>query len=149
MLLSTLLTLQLVANSPYANNPKVIALIPTIKYHALQYGIDPHLVLAIIDTESNFNIKAKGASHGEVGLMQLHPKYFPKAKFDIETNIAQGTKYLAKMQKLCQSKYGDAWFVCYNVGPNRFLKYPTKHLYYRKVYAKYNNHRMRYASRNN
>lgn len=108
-----------------------------------KYGIEPQLVYAIITVESNFNRYAVGASHGEIGLMQLHPKYFPKATFEVSNNIDQGVKYLAYVQKLCQPKYGEAWFVCYNVGPNRFLKHPTKHLYYRKVYA---NYRMRIAS---
>lgn len=146
MLLNTLLILQLATSVTHAGEAKIF---PTVQKYALKYGLDPYLVQAIIAVESNYNIKAIGTSHGEIGLMQLRPKYFPKATFDIEQNVAIGTKHLAEMQKLCQSKYGDAWFVCYNVGPNRFLKYPTKHLYYRKVYAKYNNNRMRYASRDN
>lgn len=141
MLLSTLLTLQLVGSSPYSSNPKAEAVYATVQKYALQYNLDPHLVQAIIETESNFNIKAVGRSHGEVGLMQLRPKYFPKAKFDVETNIREGVKYLAYVQKICQSRYGDAWFVCYNVGPNRVLKHPTKHVYYRKVYGNYKGER--------
>lgn len=101
-----------------------------------KYGIDHKLVLGIIQVESGFNPNAIGTSHGEIGLMQLHPRYFPKATFDIRQNISQGVQYLAfvKKQKLAE---GCSWFVYYNVGVNRKLNYPTKHSYYKKVIQTY------------
>lgn len=100
-----------------------------------KYGVDPALVLAIVQVESGFNPKAIGPSK-ERGLMQLHPKYFPKAKLDIKGNMETGVAYLAKLKKLC-GHYKEAWFVCYNVGPNRPLYKPKRFLYYVKVMKEY------------
>ena len=103
-----------------------------------KYGIEAELVLAIIQVESNFKVGAVGRSHGEVGLMQLHPKYFPMAKFDVKTNIETGVKHLASIRNKCQRKYGKAWLVCYNIGHNRAAKLNAKQLpYYKKVMAAY------------
>lgn len=100
---------------------------------AHKYGLDEQLLYAIIKVESNYEVNRVGSSHKERGLMQLHPKYFPKAKFDVATNLRTGAKYLAKVRELCYTKYGDAWFICYNVGPNKHINHPEKFPYYRKV----------------
>ena len=98
------------------------------------YGIEPTLIQAIVKVESGYKKHKAGSSHKERGLMQLHPKYFPKAKFDVATNLRAGVKYLAKVRELCYPKYADAWIVCYNLGPNhKRLKRPTQFAYYRKV----------------
>jgi len=98
-----------------------------------KYGISSELIVAIVKVESNFNPKAVGSSHGEVGLMQLRPKYFKTATFDVENNMEIGVKYLAKLKKICYPKYGDAWFICYNLGPSKTVKHPKLFAYYKKV----------------
>lgn len=99
-----------------------------------KYGVNEKLIHAIVATESNYNIKSIGKKYKERGLMQLRPTFFPGVKLDVATNLRTGVKYLAKVRELCYDKYGDAWFICYNTGPNaRMLKNPTKHSYYRKV----------------
>lgn len=106
---------------------------------ARQYNVDPKLVMAIIKVESNFNPKRVGSSHGEIGLMQLHPKYFPQASFDVEKNIEAGVRYLAELKRI-KGDIGCGWFIHYNVGPNTKINHPTLHSYYRKVakiYPKY------------
>lgn len=114
-----------------ADKKGVIAIVEQV---APKHGMDPKLVIAIIAVESNFNPKAIGKSHGEVGLMQLHPKYF-KGSFDPKKNIEMGVKYLASLKKRCYPRYRDAWFICYNLGPNRktAITSPTEFVYYKKV----------------
>src|SRR5690606_30016581 len=105
-------------------------------HYAERYGVDPQLVLAIIETESSFNPNAVGTSHREIGLMQLHPRFFPDASFDIEENIHAGVRYLAYIQDRKAEKVGCVWFVYYNVGINRQLRYPERHPYVQKVLSK-------------
>lgn len=89
---------------------------------SLQYGIDPDVTLAIIETESSFKQYQVGSS-GEIGLMQLRPKFHPRVTFEISRNIELGVSYLAKMKRLCEPTLGKAWVVCYNKGPSaRFDK---------------------------
>jgi soluble lytic murein transglycosylase-like protein len=103
-----------------------------ILIHASYYGIDPILVQSIIEVESNYNPKAVGSS-GERGLMQIHPKYHENPSFLISKNIAMGVKILDSYYSKCYNMYKDAWFVCYNIGPNKRLKHPKKFDYYKKV----------------
>ena len=76
-----------------------IRLLETIHQEAKKQGLDPHLVLAVIDVESNFNRHAK--SHvGAQGLMQVMP--FWKKEYGDESddlynpkvNIRYGCKIL-------------------------------------------------------
>ena len=120
------------------------------KYYGTKYGVDPQLVYAIIEVESAFNPNAIGKSHGERGLMQLRPRYFPKAStLSPAQNIEMGTKYLAKLQQQFKRKYGDAWFICYNYGPTacrkrvHLLNTKRKTRYYVKVSEAYERERQR------
>lgn len=75
-----------------------------IKYSD-QYDLDPKLVTAVVETESNFNPEAK-SSVGALGLMQIMPEtgeeiaknfeqdYSEEDLYDPETNIKFGTYYL-------------------------------------------------------
>jgi soluble lytic murein transglycosylase-like protein len=98
-----------------------------------KYDMDPNLILAITKVESAFNVNAVGASHKEVGLMQLHPLYFKGVRFDVSNNMETGVRYLAVLRKQCAGKYADAWFICYNVGANKLIKQPKRFTYYKKV----------------
>ena len=101
-----------------------------------EVGVEPALLVAIAKVESGYNPKAIGSSHGEVGLFQLHPKYFPLASFNPKANMRRAAVHLKKLKRAC-NKYGEAWFVCYNVGSNRTLKHPKLHTYYKKVQREY------------
>jgi len=106
----------------------------TIINTSLKYGVEPELALAIAYVESAYNPNAIGKSHKEKGIFQLHPKYFPKAKLDVESNIEMGIKHLAWSIKRCKSKFDKAAFICYNVGVNNSrIKNPKQFQYYRKV----------------
>ncbi len=110
-------------------------ILAAILHSSSKHNIDPQLVQAIVRVESNYNPKAIGKSHKERGLMQLRPDYFVKADFSINGNIEQGVAYLAHIKPKCIAKYGkNAWFIGYNLGPNRVgIKDPTKVSYYKKV----------------
>jgi len=84
---------------------------PVVEKFAMQYGVDPYLVIAVIRAESNFMPQSE--SHkGALGLMQLMPntaegiaqsigdKSFTQEDLkDPEKNIQYGTWYLANLQK--------------------------------------------------
>ena len=112
-------------------------ILPLVMELSQKHKVDPMLVLAVIQVESNFNPKAVGRSHGETGLMQLHPRYFPKT-FDIEQNLSLGIKHLAQKLKQCRT-LKQAAVVCYNVGATRgkMLREPNNHPYVKKVATAY------------
>lgn len=117
-----------------AQQPETIQ--ETVYRIAPEYHIDPVLVLAVIEVESQFKVNAVGKSHGEIGLMQLHPRYFPTATFDVEKNIRLGIEHLSQVKRMKRS-VGCAWFVYYNTGVNGKVRYPELHPYYRKVTEQY------------
>lgn len=89
-----------------------------------QYNVDPDLLKAVAQQESNFNTKAispKGAS----GLMQLMPdtakQFGVSDATDPTQNINAGAKYLSQMI----NKYGDVEkaLSAYNWGPGNYDKF--------------------------
>ncbi|MEM1365662.1 MAG: lytic transglycosylase domain-containing protein [Pseudomonadota bacterium] len=72
-----------------------------IRKHAKANGVPVELALAVVQVESSFNPKARGAA-GEVGLMQIKPATARgmgysgsvKSLYNPETNIKWGMKYL-------------------------------------------------------
>jgi len=94
-----------------------------------QHGLDPFLVLGMIQAESSFNSHAV-SNKGAMGLMQIQPDtanlMVPNMDFDGETasllisdselNISLGTRYLAKMIR----RFGnlETALEAYNRGPN-------------------------------
>ena len=79
---------------------------PIITRHAKAAGVPVQLAMAIVQIESSFRVKAKGAA-GEVGLMQVKPrtargmgyKGSVNALYDPEVNIRYGMKYLAEARR--------------------------------------------------
>jgi len=79
---------------------------PIIARHAKEQGVPVQLALAIVEIESSFRVKARGAA-GEVGLMQIRPRTArgmgytgsTKALYDPETNVRFGMKYLAEARR--------------------------------------------------
>src|SRR5690349_11739308 len=64
------------------------------------HGVNPMLVRALIEVESNYRPKAK-SNKGAMGLMQLMPstarEYNVRNPYDPKANIAAGVKHLAKL----------------------------------------------------
>jgi len=96
-----------------------------IQKYAVQNGLDPSLVRAVIKTESDGNPRCVSRA-GAMGLMQLMPDNVKEAgitdPFDPEQNIAAGTKQLAGLM----SKYHgnlDLTLAGYNAGPGNVQKY--------------------------
>jgi hypothetical protein len=98
---------------------------PIIERYAAQYGVDPTLVRAVIQVESDFNpycVSNKGAR----GLMQLMPataKRFGVTNInDPEQNIHGGVRFLAYLQRLFNDDLTRI-FAGYDAGENAVLKY--------------------------
>ena len=96
------------------------------------HGVDPMLVLAIIEQESTFKIDARGR-HGSLGLMQIRPfvaadvarrHNIPwkgtKTLLDPAANVQIGACYLGEMLEM----HGDPALAiaAYNMGPYRVQK---------------------------
>jgi soluble lytic murein transglycosylase-like protein len=85
------------------------------------HGVDPRLVAAVMQVESNFNRWAT-SSKGALGLMQLIPatgrRFGVQDFFDPEQNIEGGVRYL----KFLSQKFGagniDLQLAAYNAGEN-------------------------------
>jgi hypothetical protein len=98
---------------------------PIIERHSGKYGVDPVLVRAVIQVESNFD--PNSVSHrGARGLMQLMPetaqRYGVKKIFDPEENIRGGVRYLADLIQMFPHDLPRA-LAAYNAGENAVLKY--------------------------
>ena len=109
---------------------------------ALNAGIDPDLVHAVIKTESNYKSDAVGFV-GEIGLLQVRPEYVPETAEELKkpcVNIRRGVSILAEAKKLCRHKLDKTWVNCYNLGVvgGSKIKYPKLFPYYKKVIANYN-----------
>ena len=100
-----------------------------VEHYAKAYDLPPHLVYAVIRTESNFDSNAQSAA-GAIGLMQLMPSTFRWITDDVlrerlddgmiydpETNVRYGCLYLRRLY----DRYGEwsAALAAYNAGPGR------------------------------
>jgi soluble lytic murein transglycosylase-like protein len=101
---------------------------PLIRQHAIQRGIRPELVRAVIQVESAFNPRALSPK-GAMGLMQLMPataKQFGVIDpFNPAENIRAGVSYLRQLL----DRYDDderLALAAYNAGPGAVDKYGSK-----------------------
>ncbi len=92
---------------------------------AFKYGVDPHLIMAIVKAESDFDASAI-SSKGARGLMQLMPETASltgvKDIHDPQDNIEGGVRHLSRLLKMFNSKVHLA-IAAYNAGENAVLKY--------------------------
>ena len=100
-----------------------------VSQYADKYGVDEHIIYAVIKTESDFDSSAVSRA-GAIGLMQITPDTFrwltdyhlkeeldPSACYDAKTNIRYGVYYLSFLYE----RYEDwtAVWAAYNAGPGR------------------------------
>lgn len=92
-----------------------------IQNAAIQFGVDPSLVQAVIATESSFNPLAQSHA-GAKGLMQLMDGTARglgvSDSFDPVQNVEGGTRYLAMLLRKYNGNEGVA-LAAYNAGPGR------------------------------
>jgi hypothetical protein len=117
-----------------------------VREKAVNYNLDPSLIKAVIQTESNWDDHAV-SSKGAMGLMQLMPSTANdlnvRNPFDPEENIEGGTKYL---KYLLEHFNGDLTLAlaAYNAGPKTVEKFgcvppiSETRQYVKKVLARYN-----------
>jgi soluble lytic murein transglycosylase len=118
---------------------------------ALEEGVDPELVRAIIKTESNFDTYAL-SRRGARGLMQLMPgtagRYSVTEIYDPEANIRGGVRYLRHLQNLFPGRLALA-LAAYNAGEQAVLRYhgvppyPETQRYVDRVLGAYGRHDLR------
>lgn len=115
-----------------------------------RYAIDPHLVRAVIEVESDYNPKSV-SSAGAQGLMQIMPATQKDLgltnPFNPVENIEAGVKYLRTM--LDRFKDTRLALAAYNAGPSSVEKYggippfaETKK-YVTKVLSRYRSNRLK------
>ncbi|MEN8256958.1 MAG: lytic transglycosylase domain-containing protein [Thermodesulfobacteriota bacterium] len=120
-----------------------------IRESAEKYELDPHLIKAVVEAESNFDSYA--VSHrGARGLMQLMPATAGdmqvKNSFNARQNIEGGCRYLRRMLDMFGGNIKLA-LAAYNAGPANVKKYKnvppfaeTKN-YVRSVLRKYQSYK--------
>ena len=118
------------------------ALVDTISRN---HGVDPSLVRAVIETESNFNRWAV-SNKGALGLMQLIPdtgrRYGVRDFFDPQQNVDGGVRYLRFLLDKFNGNL-DLSLAAYNAGENlverlgRVSPIPETTTYVHKVRAIY------------
>ncbi|CBE67528.1 Lytic transglycosylase, catalytic precursor [Candidatus Methylomirabilis oxygeniifera] len=90
-----------------------------------EYGLDPALIRAVIQVESNFNRKAVSPK-GAQGLMQLMPatiwRFSVGDAYDPHENIGAGARYLRQLLDLFRGDLTLA-LAAYNAGENAVLRY--------------------------
>lgn len=103
----------------------------TIREAAQANGIDADLALAIAEVESGMNPQAVGHL-GEQGVFQLRPEFHAVIPGNTKNNANLAMRYLARLREAC-ADYGDAYFICFNMGEGKRVKHPTLFPYYVKV----------------
>lgn len=109
----------------------------SIRAAALQYGVDPSLVKAVVWRESRFNPSARGRA-GELGLMQLREiaarewadaervtDYHHDHSLNARTNTLAGTFYLGKLLRRYEHTDDPVPYALadYNAGRSNVLKW--------------------------
>jgi len=114
---------------------------------AKEHQIDPALLRAVINVESNFNARARSRV-GARGLMQLMPATArdmgvrrARRLYDAQSNIRAGAAYLSKLAERFGEMNADLIIAAYNAGPGAVSKwggippFPETQEYVRRVAA--------------
>lgn len=107
------------------DNPKRDKVVAWVNQIAPYYGIDPQLVMAVIQAESAFNVQALSNKNAQ-GLMQLIPA--TAARFGVEDswnpvqNIKGGTAYLHWLMRHFQGNVEHV-LAAYNAGEGAVERY--------------------------
>jgi len=127
------------ASKPVSAGTGRVKFASLIREAAQKHGVPEHIAKAVVQVESNFNPRARGAA-GEVGLMQIKPatarglgyRGSVKALYDPETNIEWGMRYLAGAH---QRAGGDlcGTILRYNAGHYAKRMNPISRRYCQKV----------------
>lgn len=118
---------------------------PTVREYAYKQGLDPLLVMAIIQVESTFNPYAV-SRRGAAGLMQIIPDTAEQLglenPFDPEANVEAGIRYLKWLNKVFKGNT-KLMLAAYNAGPTKVLNLgrvprirETRRYIYRVMYHK-------------
>lgn len=123
--------------SPHINNEKSLVIAKLIEKHSKNYKIDGSLMLAIIQTESNFNTLAK-SSTGDFSLAQINYKIWnqellrlKKEPLDfkkLKTCPDYALKRMAEILQILSLRYEE--------DPHWYARYHSKTLKLKKKYAK-------------
>ncbi len=132
------------APEPRSNVPQYIGYDGLILLTALEHGVSPALVKAVIAAESLFDTDAVSRK-GAQGLMQLMPTTAlalgVEDPFSADQNVRGGVRYLRKML----DRYGDMGraLAAYNAGPSAVDRYrgippyPETRAYVKRVMTYY------------
>jgi soluble lytic murein transglycosylase len=130
--------------SPSRRAPQYIGYDGLIRLAALEHGVPPALVKAVIAAESLFDADAVSRK-GAQGLMQLMPETASKLgvedPFSADQNVSGGARYLREML----DRYGDMRhaLAAYNAGPTAvdyyrgIPPYPETRAYVQRVMTYY------------
>lgn len=112
---------------------------------AKKYEVDPALVAAVVEVESDFRLEAE-SSRGALGLMQLRPStgrwMGARNLFDPGQNIDAGTRYLKYLEERFDGDLSRQ-LAAYNAGEGTVSRYggvppyPETRSYIRKVLERY------------
>ncbi|MGA7980073.1 MAG: lytic transglycosylase domain-containing protein [Chromatiaceae bacterium] len=113
------------AKRKFAPNPAKGPIVDLVRSLAPEYQLDPNLVLAVVEAESNFNPGARSYKNAQ-GLMQLIPetaeRFGVADVWDPEQNLRGGMAYL---RWLLDHFDGDVWLALagYNAGERAVERY--------------------------
>jgi hypothetical protein len=99
---------------------------------ATQYGIDPAILAGLIETESNFNPRAR-SSAGAVGIAQIMPNFHPTVDpTNAKESIFYAAKHLAGLRAALGGSMDEAIYA-YNGGTGGIRKSAENRAYHPKV----------------
>jgi soluble lytic murein transglycosylase-like protein len=124
------------------------AIVRYVEQYGRLHGVNPHLIMAVIEVESAFNPTAVSRV-GAQGLMQIMPKTQQDlgltTPFDARDNIEAGIRYLRMLMDRFPSL--PLALAAYNAGPGAVERYrgippfPETRDYVRRVMANYDRRR--------